>query len=197
MDYSAGIMSHSFWYLETKKTAEYLADDISKNELMELSLNENIYQVDSERRARELVNVCYRRLKGFDNDLLTYLSTCDQNSGKLIVLISVLTDDKLFFEFVHEVFREHILLGNFTIKNSDLDIFFMNKMNQSEVIENWKDTTLKKVKANYKKYLIEAGLLKKEDDNYQIILPFIDYNLKNLLIKNDLTPFLHAITGDA
>ena len=70
-------------------------------------------------------------------------------------------------------------------------------MNQSEVIENWKDTTLKKVKANYKKYLIEAGLLKKEDDNYQIILPFIDYNLKNLLIKNDLTPFLHAIAGDA
>ena len=166
MDYSAGIMSHSFWYLETKNTAEYMAEDISKNELMELSLNENIYQVDSERRARELVNVCYRRLKGFDNDLLTYLSTCDQNSGKLLVLISVLTDDKLFFEFMHEVFREHILLGNFTIKNSDLDIFFMNKMNQSEVIENWKDTTLKKVKANYKKYLIEAGLLEKEEDDY-------------------------------
>ena len=70
MDYSAGIMSHSFWYLETKKTAEYLAEDISKKELMELSLNENIYQVDSERRARELVNVCYRRLKVFDNEAL-------------------------------------------------------------------------------------------------------------------------------
>ena len=197
MHYSAGIMSHSFWYLETKKTAEYLAEDISKKELMELSLNENIYQVDSERRARELVNVCYRRLKVFDNDLLAYLATCDQNSGKLLVLISVLTDDKLFFEFMHEVFRQHILLGNFTIKNSDLDIFFMNKMNQSEIIENWKETTLKKVKANYKKYLIEAGVLQKEDDDYKIILPFIDYNLKKLLIKNELTPFLNAITGDA
>lgn len=195
MDYSAGIMSHSFWYLETKNTAEYLAEDISKDELMELSLNENIYQVDSERRARELVNVCYRRLKEFDNDLLTYLSTCDQNSGKLLVLISVLTDDKLFFEFMHEVFREHILLGNFTIKNSDLDIFFMNKMNQSEVIENWKDTTLKKVRANYKKYLIEAGLLKKEDADFKIILPFIDYRLKELIIQNNLTPYLNAITG--
>ena len=197
MDYSAGIMSHSFWYLETKKTAEYLAEDVSKKELMDLSLNENIYQVDSERRARELVNVCYRRLKVFDNDLLLYLSTCDQNSGKLLVLISILTDDKLFFEFMHEVFRQHILLGNFTIKNSDLDIFFMNKMNQSEVIENWTDITLKKVKANYKKYLIEAGVLQKEEDDYKILLPFIDYNLKNLLIKNELTPFLNAITGEA
>ena len=74
MKYSAGIMSHSFWYLETKSTAEYLADDISKKDLLELSLTENIYQVDSERRARELVNVCYRRLNGFSNELLRYLS---------------------------------------------------------------------------------------------------------------------------
>lgn len=196
MEYSAGIMSHSFWYIETKKTAEYLSEDISKKELLDLSLNENIYQVDSERRARELVNVCSRRLKGFSNDLLQYLATCEQNSGKLIVLISILTDDKLFFEFMHEVFREHILLGNFTIKNSDLDIFFMNKMNQSEIIENWKDTTLRKVKANYKKYLIEAGLLQKENDEYKIILPFIDYRLKELLIQNNLTPFLNAISGE-
>ena len=41
MKYSAGIMSHSFWYLETKNTAEYLAEDISKKELMELSLTKN------------------------------------------------------------------------------------------------------------------------------------------------------------
>lgn len=197
MKYSAGIMSHSFWYLETKNTAEYLAEGISKKELMELSLNENIYQVDSERRARELVSVCYRRLKNFSNELLQYLSTCDQNSGKLLVFISILTEDKLFFEFMHEVFREHILLGNFTIKNSDLDIFFMNKENQSEIIENWKDTTLKKVKTNYKNFLVEADLIEKEDNDYKIILPFIDYRLKELLIQNNLTPYLNAITGEA
>lgn len=197
MEYSAGIMSHAFWYLETKNTAEYLADDISKKELMELSLTENIYQVDSERRAKELVNVCYRRLKGFSKELLNYLSTCDQHSGKILVLISILTEDKLYFEFMHEVFREHILLGNYTIKNSDLDIFFMNKMNQSEVIENWKDTTLNRVKSNYKQFLVESGLLEKEYDDYKIIVPFIDYRLKELLIQNNLTPFLNAITGDA
>lgn len=195
MKYSAGIMSHSFWYLETKNTAEYLAEDISKKELMELSLTENIYQVDSERRARELTNVCYRRLNGFSNNLLIYLSTCDQNSGKLLVLISILRNDKLFFEFMHEVFREHIILGNYTIKDSDLDIFFMNKSNQSEVIENWKDTTLRKVKTNYKNFLIEAGLLEKEEEDYKIILPFVDFKLKELLTQNNLTPFLNAISG--
>lgn len=195
MKYSAGIMSHSFWYLETKNTAEYLVEDISKKGLMELSLTENIYQVDSERRARELVNVCYRRLNGFSDDLLRYLATCDQNSGKLLVLISILKNDKLFFEFMHEVFKEHIILGNYTIKNSDLDIFFMNKSNQSDVIGNWKDTTLRKVKTNYKNFLIEAGFLEKDEEDYKIILPFVDYRLKELLTQNNLIPFLNAITG--
>ena len=56
MEYSAGIMSHSFWYLETKSTAEYLAEDISKKELMELSLNEQILLNET----RAILSLIYR-----------------------------------------------------------------------------------------------------------------------------------------
>ena len=195
MGYSAGIMTHAFWFFETKTAAEYLLEGISKKELLELSLNENIFQVDSERRAREVVNVCWRRLEGFSDELLNYLTKCDQQSAKILVFISILTDDQLYFEFMHEVFRQHIILGNYTIKNSDLDIFFRNKSNQSEVIENWVDTTLKRVKANYKQFLLESGLLERDGDEYKIILPFVDYNLKELITQNNFTPYLNAITG--
>ena len=195
MGYSASIMTHAFWFFETKTTAEYLLEGLTKKELLELSLNENIYQVDSERRAREVVNVCWRRLEGFSDELLDYLTKCDQHSAKLLVFISILTDDQLYFEFMYEVFRQHIILGNYTIKNSDLDIFFRNKSNQSEIIENWIDTTLKRVKANYKQFLIESGLLERDDDEYKIILPFIDFRLKELLIQNNFAPYLDTITG--
>lgn len=195
MGYSAGIMTHAFWFFETKMTAEYLIEGISKKELLELSLNENIYQVDSERRAREVVNVCWRRLESFSCDLLNYLTKCDQQSAKLLVFISILTDDQLYFEFMHEIFRQHIILGNYTLKNSDLDIFFRNKSNQSEVIENWVDTTLKRVKANYKQFLLESGLLERDDGDFKIILPFVDYKLKDLIDQNNFTPYLNTITG--
>ena len=148
MKYSAGIVSFSFWLYESKTTAEYLLEDISKKELTELSLSENIYQVDSERRSKRMAGHLYNRFNDFSKDLLRYFVSADPDASKLIVLISIIKNDKLFFEFIHEVFREHILLGNYTIKDSDLDIFFMNKSNQSEVIENWKDTTLRKVKTN-------------------------------------------------
>lgn len=197
MKYSAGIMSASFWLLETKATAEYILDGLSKSEIVELSLNENIYQVSSERRAKELANTTYRRLKDFPEELLQFFVNADVNSSKIIVLISILKNDKLFFEFMYEVFREHIILGNYTLNNSDFNIFFTNKAQQSEVIENWTETTVRKVSSTYRLFLSEAGLLEKDDENYKIILPFLDFRLREILVENDFEPYVKAICGES
>lgn len=196
MKYSAGIVSFSFWLYESKTTAEYLLENISKKELIDLSLSENIYQVGSERRSKRMASYLYNRFKDFSQDLLRYFINADSNTSKIIVLISIIKNDKLFFEFMYELFREQILLGSYTIKDSDLDIFFRNKSNQSEIIENWSEKTISRLKRMYKSFLIEAGLLEEEDGVYKIILPFIDYRLKELLIQNNLTPYLNAITGE-
>lgn len=197
MKYSAGIKNISFWLLESKLTAEYILDGLSKDEILELSLNENIYQVESQYKVKDLPNRLYTRLKDFSDESLTYFINCDVNSGKLFVIISILKNDKLFFEFVHEVFREHILLGNYTLKQSDFDIFFMNKTNQSEIIAKWTEETVNRVQRQYRFLLKEAGLIEKEDADYKIIIPFIDYRLKELMEKENLTPYLNAITGEA
>lgn len=197
MKYSAGIMSASFWLLETKTTAEYILEGLSKSEIVELALNENIYQVDSERRAKELANTIYRRLKDFPEELLQFFINADVNSSKIIVLISILKNDKLFFEFMYEVFREHIILGNYTLNNSNFNIFFTNKAQQSEIIENWTGTTVKKVSSTYRLFLSEAGLLEKDDKDYKIILPFLDFRLRELLVENDFEPYVKAICGES
>ena len=189
-------MSYSFWYLETRTTAKYMVNGLSKSEISNLAINENIYQVGSERRSKELLNVTYRRLKDFPIELLEYFLNSNSDMGKIFVLISVLKTDRLFFEFMHEVFREHILIGNHLILNTEFDSFFINKAYQSEVIENWKDTTIMKLKAVYKNFLSEAGLLKKVDDGFQIITPILDVELKSLLEKDNLQPFINVITGE-
>lgn len=194
--YSASIMSYSFWYLETKIIAEYMLNGYSKKEILELALEENIFQTNSERRAREITNHLYRRLNGFSEELLQYLVNAESSSGKLLVLISVLKEDKLFFEFMYEVFREHIILGNNTLKISDFDDFLMNKSNQSEVIGKWIETTQVKVKVAYRTFLTEAGLLKKNKTEFDIIVPLVDFTLKDLLINNELIPYLKAISGE-
>ena len=71
MKYSAGIKNISFWLLESKLTAEYILDGLSKDEILDLSLNENIYQVESQYKVKDIPNRLYTRLKDFSDDNIT------------------------------------------------------------------------------------------------------------------------------
>ena len=44
--------------------------------------------------------------------------------------------------------------------------------------------------------MCSSDLIEKDDNEYKIIIPFIDYILKDLMIKENLTPYLNAITGE-
>lgn len=190
------MVKYSFWYIETKKVAEFLLDDLSRDDIINISINDNIFQLNSKSRAKEVASILYRRLNGFSDDLLNYFINADYQYGKLIVFISILRIDRLYFEFMHEVFRDYIILGNYTLKKSDFEIFFINKANQSEKISKWKETTIKNLINKYILFLKESNLVKMEDnEEYTIITPFIDSTLIELLEKNNLTPYINAITG--
>ena len=135
-------------------------------------------------------------LKSFPEEVLEYFVRVDVNSAKIFVLISVLKSDKLFFEFMYEVFREHIVLGDLTLKNKDFEMFFDNKSYQSDIVSEWVDETLGRLKRAYNTMLSEAGVLDTSCNERVILLPFIDLKFKDILIKNDLGTYLYAITGE-
>lgn len=196
MKYSAGLASTSFWFIESKKIAEFILEGYSKKEIMKMALEENIFQVETNNRVKEIVNGVYRRLSDFPEDILECFIRVDVNSAKVFVLISILNNDKLFFEFMHEVFKEHILLGDMTLKNRDFDIFFDNKSYQSDIVENWGDDTVARLKRGYRNMLSEAGVLDTSQKEKTIAVPFIDLKLQQLLIDNNYGPYLFAITGE-
>ena len=196
MNYSASIISTSFWFLESKKVAELILEGYSKDEILNAALEDNIFQVETERRVRDITNTTYRRLKSFPEEVLEYFVRVDVNSAKVFVLISVLKNDKLFFEFMYEVFREHIVLGDLTLKNKDFEMFFDNKSYQSDIVSDWVDETLGRLKRAYNTMLSEAGVLDTSGKERVILLPFIDLKFKDILIKNDLGTYLYAITGE-
>lgn len=194
MKYSAGLASTSFWFMESKKIAELILEGYSKKEIMEMALKENIFQVERETRIKQIVNGVYRRLNSFSEDILECFINVDVNSARVFVLISILKNDKLFFEFMHEVFREHILLGDLTLKTRDFDLFFDNKSYQSEIIDSWTDDTVARLKRGYRNMLSEAGVLDTSKKEKVITIPFIDLKLQQLLVDNDYGPYLFAIT---
>lgn len=58
----------------------------------------------------------------------------DNENAKLLTLISIMNTDKLFFEFVYEVYRGKIILGEKTIEDRDINGFFDEKAAQSEEV---------------------------------------------------------------
>jgi len=190
MQYSAGIVSKSFWYLESRKTVEYILKGLSRHEVVELSLNENIFQTNSQRRAQEIASTLYKRFENFPEKILQCFLEVDSKTAKIFVLICILKLDKLFFEFIYEVFQEHVLLGNLKLEQKDLNIFFENKIMQSEKVSTWKEETISRLKRSYLTMLRKAEIL---DEKNNITIPFIDLDFEKLLVNEGYKPFLDAI----
>lgn len=196
MKYSAGLISKSYWYLESKKTAQLMLDGLTRKEIVEKAIFDNIYQVDSEYRSKTIANSLYTRLHSLPKPLLVAIINSDITTSKLLVLISILKTDRLLFEFMHEVFRPKIILGDFSITERDINVFFEAKKAQSEIVDNWVNKTIINLKSRYLTVLNFAGLIRIDGDKNEIMVPLVYYRIKQLLIDNDLGPYLYAITGE-
>lgn len=195
MEYSAGLTSKLFWLQEARKTASYMIQGYVKEAIKAVAWEENIYQVKAEYRAYEVLNGTYRRLMLLPKEVLEAFVDCDIETAKIINLISILLDSRLFYEFMHEVFSEKVRLGEKEITDRDLNVFFDHKMAQSEVVAGWTETGIKKLKQCITKMLFEAGLLESSAKPRMIKKAHMNYRVEELLIKNGLGAYVNVIKG--
>ena len=198
MEYSAGSVSKLFWYIETKETVKLLKDK-SLDEVKNLVISDNLYQQKSEDRLNREFSVISKRIMSLPESLRYMISDADIMTSKLIVLISIMATDRLFFELMYEVFREKIRMEEETLKDSDLNMFFRSKQEQSDVCAKWTDSAIKKLKQTFQKYMLEAQLLKNSESSKPekiVIKPYIEQELRQGLMSNDMEKYLYALTGD-
>ena len=125
--YSVGMVSQVFAFVETKQTAELIAAGMSKEEIRKKVQSENLYQLRNENRLRRTFNYVYKRLESLPDGAVDLLVKVDNENAKLLTLISIMYTDKLFFEFVYDVYRGKIILGEKTIEDRDINRFFDEK----------------------------------------------------------------------
>ena len=196
MQYSASAIKYSLWFVETRETARMLTEH-SPEEVRNTVIEQNIYQQKDRSRTINEYGCIIRRLEAIPENLKALLLKTDVSTAKLIVLISAMASDRLFFELMHDVYRRKLHLGEEELKDSDWNIFIGNKAEQSELIAGWTDGTLKRLKSSYTKYLLEAGLVRKEGSRRKLIArPYLDVELRQILLQESMTGYLHALTGE-
>lgn len=196
MEYSAGAVKHLLWFMETRETAKLLKT-YSEKELRNLVVSENIYQQKAESRMINEFGCIKKRLAAIPDELRDYLIECDVNTAKQITIIAAMAADRLFYELMIEMYRVKLSMGEDTVSDADLNIFFNRKIDQSDVVANWTDAGRAKLKQTYCKYLIEAGLIQSaKKGERKINKPFIDTELRNILLRNEMEEYLYAMTGE-
>ena len=194
-EYSAGLMSQSFWFIEFKKIIKLISGGKTDDEIKTICIDENLLGAAKEYRAKRMCGYILNRAKKLDQTMMDLFLNSDLNTQKIINLIAILKGDRLFFEFMFEVYREKVILGIPCIEDTDLKVFFSNKEAQHGEIEIWKDTTKRKLRCTYINYLTDANLITVIDKQKTITQPILDIALERYLEANGESAIIKAITG--
>lgn len=195
LPYSAGLMSQSCWFVEFKRIVQLIAAGKTEDEIKAECLENNLLGAVKEYRAKRVYGYLIARAKMLDKAGIKLFMDNDLATQKLLNLVAILRGDRLFFEFVYEVYREKVILGQLELEDKDFNIFFRTKGQQSELVESWNDSTKRHLKSNYVTCMTDANLLRTEGKKRLITKPIIDNSLIWYLKDCGDQAILAAITG--
>jgi hypothetical protein len=196
--YNAGLMSQSFWFIEFKKIVDLYNNGADFDEIKRQCIDENLFGAINPNRERRMCGYLLTRLRSMDDKLVSLFATADIATQKLINLITIMNTNRLFFEFVYEVYRNKLIVGENSIDLKDGNIFFAQKESQNEDLASWSESTKKKLRTLFLNLLIEADLVRWTDDkkkNRIINRVFVSMPLENYLKTTNLSMY-NAIAGE-
>ncbi len=194
MEYKTTIKTLPFLFLEMKKAANLVLQGLTEAEIRKKAVDENIFQVNTETRRREIAAMVLRRINVLDGVLLHKLAHGDVETGKLTALYAIMKTDRLFFEFMNEVFKDKLIVKEDTIEDKDFNLFFARKKEQSEKVASWDDYTFYKIKQVFLRMLYEAGLINNKKER-KIIKPFLDRSIIEHLREKGEEAILNIFLG--
>lgn len=196
-EYSAGAVKLSFWFLEFKKAVQLFYEGKTKEDIKQLSINDNIFATSTKERAKQISSTVTARIQSLDESFYQLFLNSDATTQKLFNLAAVMASDTLFFDFMYEVIRDKFILGDDKLTDSDIRIFFKRKQEQSDKAAGWTDATFDRLGRCYKAMLYETGLATKKKGGMPQTLykPVLDITLQKWLETHDMELIAKAIMG--
>ena len=196
-EYSAGIVSKGFWFLEFKKYLELLKIGNNENEIRKMQDEENIFSAPSKDYGKRIISEINKRIKVLPKEIKELFFESDTGTQKAINLLSIMGTDKLFFEYVYNSYRNELLLGTKEYNPGIVMKFLKEKAEQNEEVAKFSEKTLKRMQGTYGNYLKEAGLLEEKNKEILYRKVYLDYELEKLLRENNMEIYVKTLKGEA
>ena len=197
LSYSAGAVSKGFWFQGFKKYIGLLQEGKNEAKIRELQDKENTFLAPSTAYGIKMIGEVSKRAKALPKEIVNMFFNLNISDQKIVNLLGIMMTDRLFFEFIYEVYREDIIIGKEIFEESSIRVFFNNKSEQSEKVSAYTDQTKRRLSGAYKTYLKEANLLIEENGALLYRKPILDLQLETVMKAPSLYPYFKALTGVA
>lgn len=192
LQYTSSIKDMPFMLSEMRRTAQLLCEGKKAEEIIALSMQENVYQLEREKRRRDVPLRMLNRLSTLDKPLVKVIAKGNEKDARLIAFLALIKVDRLFYEYMREVYLDHSIAGKNEIADKDFIDFIERKAGNSDVVARWTSNNFVRIRNTYKNILCEAGLAKRSEGGLLIQKPLVDSDLLNMLCESDM-PYARAM----
>jgi hypothetical protein len=192
--YSGGFTAEHLYRNEMKIIVHLQLQGLSKEEIKKKVFEENLLHCRSEAAIKDLFPRVYRRAEVLDQQLkffLIYGARSDQNALLLYAFLKRFTFPR---DFVLEVIHYNMKKFKSTVTEGNIRTFFEEKEQQYEQVRNWTDKTKYKLKQVMLKIIVDAELLKKNGNEYEIKPIPLSRELRDYVERNPVYRDLLILT---
>jgi len=179
--YTSSIKDMPFMFSEMKRTALLLCDGKSGDEIVVLSMEKNIYQLEKEKRRRDVPLRMTKRLSAIGKPLMEIIARGHDGEAKVAAFLALMKSDRLLFEYMHEVYEDKFRAGHEEIRNEDFLEFIDRKAQNDETVAKWTGNNLAAVRSKIKSTLCDAGLAKRKGGVLLIQRPIVENEFLQLI----------------
>ncbi|AXF55599.1 DUF1819 family protein [Salicibibacter kimchii] len=180
---------------ETRIVAQEMLAEKTKEETLEEIIDENLFQQRSEKRIISFYHEIWKRLENADAYYLTTIANGDRNQAKIVLFILILKQDRLFFEFMNEVWLDKFQRGDFQLTAFDIRSFFAQKTEQSEQVARWTEPTLKRLQTAYTSILYQVGFTIKKGLPTELVAPLLTPQLDEFVKMHENNHIATIVRG--
>lgn len=184
--------SHAFVLTETVAIAELMYQGATQEDIRQLVLVEDLFQLRSQVSRERALQTILKRLTLVPKAYIQLIATGNPDTRQLTILFLILREHRLLRELIAEVLLDKIQGFDYVITSADLRTFFERKRNQNSTVAAWSESTYKKVASNTVLVLVNAGLLQPTSlkGNYQIRAVPVPSALRQQLLADRLGHYL-------
>ena len=183
-------------FQEMREAIDYMAKGTSIEDLEKKSKDENIFSAVSSNRAKDILSIIRRRLGKVDQEFLDFFPSQPIEMQKILCIVTVMLDDRSFYTFMDEIYKERLISVDLVLYKDDLISFIHRLQSEDEKAAEWSDAGIRKMRDNFKSMLRDGGLISATGSDRQILRPLLTDNVSRFLDDEGLVQIRKILAGE-